>query len=202
MREALTRFGEALGVLDQEQRRLRTPVFTQNLFGESVLAAPIVAEPRRLYELDRLVEQWGGLSRGFASRMDRVRDELLPAVARWQGGDDGAHGRALEVLASVQGEREGLERRLASIRTQVVFVEPLKPMLMALTQAIERCDMAEDGEVFPAILSGARETQKPEARRRTSSDVARSLRTSRPAEPVLEPVPPGLFGKIKKLFGR
>lgn len=141
--------------------------------------------------------------------LDHGSSTFFPAVIAWDEGDDSLAESLPELVETRQRLAAAFEKTLPPLRSQVLVVAPIRTALHRLSAAVDAQQRVEDVEVVPALLSGQRTTTNQATGRRaerykTSDDVARSLRMSRPADLAREPKEPeptGLFASIKKLFG-
>jgi len=141
--------------------------------------------------------------------LDNGSSTFFPAVIAWDEGDDSLAESLPELVETRQRLAAAFEQTLPPLRSQVLVVAPIRTALHRLSAAVEAQQRVEDVEVVPALLSGQRTTTNQATGRRaerykTSDDVARSLRMSRPPELAREPrepEPTGLIASIKKLFG-
>jgi hypothetical protein len=159
--------------LDAKGRPIRGRMFT----------APIV-------DLKRLLEAWEPWRVQVRARVERVHVDLRPLV-------DSEDDDALYDLASdLAEEHETLERLLAQIKGQVLFIDELKRPMRELFHAVDGCDRVEQGEILPAILDDDRAADLAN-RFRTSDDISRSLRVAGPRPP---PEPEPEKGLVSRLF--
>lgn len=165
----------------------------------------------------RAVRQgWTPVRDALQAWLDHGESTYFPGIYAWDAGRPDAHEElqaALEVRQKLSGS---YFERVPRLRSTTAFVGPLKRPVASLAAAMDAAQRVDDVELAPAILSGQRETSNQATGRsadryRTSTDVVRSLRQSRPPDADDQDAPPdeptdeapsgGLFQKIRSLFG-
>lgn len=148
---------------------------------------------------------WGALTAAVAQHF-AAEATLYAEVRAWLATDGPATASIAAMIADAHVAHDALQQLSHAVQAQVVLLTDVRSTFAHALQALEAAHQVEEVEIFPAIDAGSRTlldrnaTPAP-AQWRTSDDLARTLRTNRPA-PQRESAPSmTLLGRLKSLFG-
>lgn len=149
---------------------------------------PVGQARMKTFALEKLDDAFGSLETSLLAHL-KMEEALYPSLRTPSQVPD-----LVALVKQQQREHVALMKQAAALRREVLFVPPLKGVMSALSQHLQKQVQYEETRIFPALLGHEVTPETPMPQRyRTSDDVARSLRVARP-EPEPEPEPePGLI---------
>lgn len=170
--------------------------------------------PSRTFTPRRLQEAWAVFSQSLQGHMDKEQRILLPLARSVAEGQMRFRTELGTVATQALAEHADLRKHAAAVRGETLQLpaelstDDLRRSLLDVLELFETHSRIEEVEIYGPLCWAENLSDTPvPARWRTSDDVLKSLRTTRP-EPVDEPTEeeteetsPGLFTRMKKLFG-
>jgi hypothetical protein len=165
--------------------------------------------PRRSWR--SLLEAWDAFDQSLTAHLDRERDEIHPRIRAAIAAGLAAPAELAEPIGRMHDAHQDLRRLAAALRAEAMTAESGKKELRGLLELVTRHIRVDELEVYAAALAGSLDAFAPGAEEassekyKTSDDVARSLRSNRPApprEPEPEKPKPGLMAAIQRMFGK
>ncbi|MEZ4321721.1 MAG: hypothetical protein R3F61_29875 [Myxococcota bacterium] len=194
VRRQLEEAREALEALAREQHDyLHGPEEVED--PRSFNPKPRVRETRDLYALEALQEALGALETRLRAHLDAEESDVYPAFRTFLR----AGGSVDPLIEAQKAAHVELLQAAGVVRREVAFVPPMRKPVNGLLHHFEKQVQYEETRIFPELLGDAVEDETPIPNRyRTSTDVARTLRSARPPVPEAEPEAAGFFSGLFK----
>lgn len=160
-------------------RRRRAAAPRVDLWGQPVASDDL---PSDRVNLRPVLEAWPALEGAVITYLDAWDQRVAPLARRLEAGED--VGEALAgLVARLRIERRAFEPHVEQLRATARFSSELRPSVLVLLSALERCDRAHQDQLGPALATGDPESLDSAPREVSPDEVTRRLRASIDSEP-------------------